>query len=630
MSHEYDLVGDDPAYLIQDYRFAIFKNNQTVPLGGIAHAHTISVNLITGINSTPLHENIDWHITDNNQSVEGMSAALQASPEFSNNLVDGISMIKGISGGGYTISVSYQKLNRNFIPPDSDPMDSLSFTPALLKEILRDIQSIKTTHTNMRNVTAQTLAQMVNRPIDITGVATKNSIVNEAHLIDVPNNVQVIRPAHGAFYATPLTITVVASGTELVAETDYVVSGFDVSRTTASVSAIGVYNCIVIKTSVVGAVSINYQSYGGEVTAVDVNMIRNALLDVTGYLTNTDFVTNSSLGGTTTIQQLLRRLEKQEAEMRRLAITGSPSYGDKTFGMCFKHKFETGDTDLHFYTIASLYMVDGSNDVITADRAHFRIQGVHTGKMFDVMVAANIEDPNNPFALDVISDLSVRGYLPYVDYAELNNRVLPHFRIIWNDVVGVRSGIHLQIGLALHDVTIETMAVEDLSGSESCWIMIPEQPTAFAPADDIVTLPDESSIWSASVATSKQVHRVCPMKEGFLIWAGALPLTECSIDASPPSIATTKNVLLKDVTRVEFDIFDRKTGSHTRTVSNVFSGNDVITDDVMFCAEDLCSLRYELSIGLDLEVVIKLVSFLQPSSSTNERFDLNHITVFFD
>lgn len=629
MSLDYDLIGDDPDYAIQDYRFMIFKDNQVVPLEAIAHVHTIEVRLITGVDSILLEENVDWQITADNQSTRGMSVALQASPTFSGNLAESISMIRSVSGGNYIISVSFQKLEKNFIPHDLDLIPDLEFTPDLLKEMLRDIQAIKSTHTNMRNVTAQTLAAMTNKPIDLTGVDPDNAITEEEHTLDVPNNVQIIRPVQGAFYATPLVVTVVATGLPLEADTDYVVGSFDTGRTKATSSSVGVYNCIVVKTAVVGAVTIDYQAFGGEVTAFDVNMIRNALLDVTGYLTNTDFITNDSLGGTAIIQQLLRRLESQEEEMRRLAA-GSPSYGDKTNGMCFVHKFETSDTDRHFYNIASLRTVDGSSEVITADRAHYRIQGLHTGKMFDVIISANIDDPDNPFTLEVISDLSIEGYKQHVHYNDLDNRVLPQFRLIWNDVTGIRSGAYLQIGLALNNIIVETMAIEDLSGSESCWIMTPEQPVAFLPQDDIITLPDGSSVWSDAVETSQEVIKTLPARKGYLVWAGSIPLTSCAVQQTLQTIGDGKNVTIADISRVEFDIFDRRTGSHIKSISHVTAGKESISESVMFYPEDLCSLNYEIALDINFDAGLKVTSILQQNSTVNNRFDLNHITVFFD
>ena len=207
--------------------------------------------------------------------------------------------------------------------------------------------------------------------------------------------------------------------------------------------------------------------------------------------------------------------------MRILAQQGRPSYGDVSSGGTLKKRIAANDTDLHWYTIASLYQVDGSSEVFISDIMKLRIRTLNTKFSFDAIVNVNLLHPTNKLNVSCLSATYPKGYIPFEDYTELENIIRPQFRIIWNQNTVQGSGIHLQIGLRLKGFAEETIAVEDWSGSQSCWKLIPTPVNAVLPEDTIVTLPNTDHVWDVLNPDSRQESYLVPFPDGHIIWAGS-------------------------------------------------------------------------------------------------------------
>lgn len=215
----------------------------------------------------------------------------------------------------------------------------------------------------------------------------------------------------------------------------------------------------------------------------------------------------------------------------RKFLSGTPSYGEKTTGSSRIYKITSPDNNLHWWNLATLYKVDGSEDIITADRMHFRVAMMQSKFMMDVYVAFNLNNPDgNKLTVSVVSENYPRGYVPFVDYSEVDVIIRPQFRVIWNKSDSVLSGAVLQIGMELKNIITETIGIEDFSGEESCWTLVPSVVTAIPGQDSAVELPglsvagDLQFIWDTDNPNSAQESILAPFSRGHLVWAGVQTL----------------------------------------------------------------------------------------------------------
>ena len=151
-----------------------------------------------------------------------------------------------------------------------------------------------------------------------------------------------------------------------------------------------------------------------------------------------------------------------------------------------------------------------------ADTFNFRLQTQLSH--FQCQVAVAVDTNNNSgdcLNVNVISENYPRGYIPFEDYSSIDKIIQPQIRAVWKRQDTV-SGIALQLGFELKGMVEETVAIEDMSGHESCWKLVEEKAE--------VTLPDGLSTWSTSLANSYQESMLIPFKKGHLIWAGNQPM----------------------------------------------------------------------------------------------------------
>lgn len=641
MTSQYDLTGTDELYLISDQRYIVFKSNQVIELPGAAYPNTIRVNKVVNGFAVEMSSNT-WTINTSDIDYTAISKAKLVDEDFNVELVKSITMLQ-IPSPQYEISVSYQQLEINHILANLNDDTDITFSPELLLDIVQNISYLRNmtapiTSTEAGESTTSNTSYIL--PEDITGESETNLVTDEEHTVNVPNNIQVIRPVQGAFFRDSLIVK--SNGLPLVLNTDYVIGGLDISKTKQSIETGGVYRHIYIIAPIVGNVVLQYQAFGGEPTSRNITTIQNNVDRLYRLLTSFQFLTSATIGQTDVINALIQRITSVEERMRLLTTTGSPSYLDKTNGIARLYKLGVTDTNKHWFNIATLYTVAGSEDVITSDRVCYRIQTLESKLMFDVYISVNIYDEINPISVDVVADLSNTGYEPFKNYDDLDYRVIPEFRVIWNDIADERSGAILQIGVALKNIVVETIVIEDNSGNESCWILEPESSTNLTHKDNIVALPDGTSIWSNTIATSKLARCIAPLKKGYLAWAGSKPMTNLLTKVSLNHIMDERDIQVTQIKRIICEVFDRKTGViitsecivSGKYIEPVVVGNTPIVDRIIyaegcFFPDDLNQIKLTIMQNTINRIYMTAVVRMGEESITNERFDLRHLKVMF-
>lgn len=264
--------------------------------------------------------------------------------------------------------------------------------------------------------------------------------------------------------------------------------------------------------------------------------------------------------------------------MRRLATTGRPTYGDVSHGGCLRKRIASNDTEHHWWTIASLYKVEGSNDVFVADTMKLRIQSFYTKFSFDAIVNVNLLHPTDKLDVKILSATYPKGYIPFEDYTELQNIIRPQFRIIWNDNTVQNSGAFLQIGLRLKNVAEETLAIEDWSGPESAWKLIASPDEAVFPEDGILTLPNDTHVWDTSNPDSRSISYLAPFPDGHLIWAGSEALNRPSAGWKNLNLMhiLENEIDISKIKRIRCDLEEQGTNKFPVTMDLIPGSNDLI------------------------------------------------------
>lgn len=515
-----DLTGENELYKVDNDQRMIITTDQVVSFNDPIFADSLQVTALGTVNKV-LVKGADWNFRPEDRAIEAMSAMKLVDINFNRTLIKSIVILKPFVGAEYRINCSYQRLypvySKKALYPSNEP---LTVTPDLIRHMLEMLQRHDYLLAPIKDVHTVTDKNCLLLEADPNKERTENYIVEEEHLINVPENVSIIHPIGGPFFKDSLTVKHVESGMTLVENEHYKVFGVDYHKTAASSNTSGVYRFILFLGSFVGSVKISYHAYGGDPTLEDIRALDETNNNLIKYIIDSQLLTPETVSTAPPIILIRNKLEEMEENMRRLAATGRPTYGDVSSGGCLKKRIAANDTDHHWWTIASLYKVDGSSDVFVADTMKLRIQTFYTKFAFDAIVNVNLLNPSRIMNVNVISANYPKGYDPFLDYSELENIIRPQFRVIWNDNTVNQSGAYLQIGMRLKTVAEETIVVEDWSGPESAWKLIPSPAESVLPEDSIITLPNPNHIWDKLNPDSRVASQLMPFENGHLIWAG--------------------------------------------------------------------------------------------------------------
>lgn len=526
-----DLTGENETYRESNRVFKIVKYGQIINFETPVFADSVVVQLVSsGVSEVTLKLNEDYTIPDDAISScdNDLSNACIRDPEFNKQLISGIQLTRPFDEGvsAYTIAVTYQRLYPlEIVNTYHDNRVPLNLTPNLIREIINKLAIHDNLLNRVTDVTSLSEDKVLILEVDTTGTDKNNHIVDEYHLVNVSSKRFIIHPHAGAFYGNSLKITHPNTGTVLTRNTDYILLGMNEPATKATSSTDTVWNFIAITASIYDEVKLEYQAFGGQPTIDNYRNLSEEIAAVTAYLNNAQAVTAESIGSTPVMTAIFDRINRLEANMRRLL--GTPTYGDLTNGKTILMSLAATEPGLHWYTIAALYTIQtttGTSPVSTADTFVFRLQSSQTHFQFTCNVSVDLTNRDGDvFNVHVLGENYPRGYTSFKDYTEVEQIIRPQLRVVWNESDSM-TGAYLQLGFDLKSVNKEIIALEDCSGQESAWKLVDETDSLTLPADSDFLLPDGESTWSDLSELSKSETMLIPFHKGHLLWCGNIDM----------------------------------------------------------------------------------------------------------
>lgn len=513
--HYPDLTGIDPLYRRTTDRVILTGNGQIITFPHPIYADSLTIESQLNGSYYQLVRDVDWIYTPDDIDVGTTSRLRVQDRTFDKVLVTQVRIVRSFPDEVATMQ--YQQLypvdTVQGIYADSHP----NLTPDVVNYLLTTVASLKQGAPLPSTIaTAPLDARCL--PLDIHGVSLDNIVEGERHVINTYDRQNLIRPVYGDYF--PDTVRVTAVGVkELTRGVDWIQVACNVPLTSQTNRTDGVYGMILILYGHAGEIEIEYHAAGGQATVSDMERLKSAILDIRDYLSTRQFLDATTLSSTTVIQSMANRIQHLETNMRSL-LSGTVRYDDSTYNSVRRHSIQTTDAQFHWFTIASLYRVEGSLDIPTADQCRLVIQTAQSRVQCDVTIAADVGVGGHPLSITAGARLVRDG----IDPATGGMSLLPYsaikFRIIWNDIDGGASGALLQIGMTAPSFT-ETLVVNDMSGQESCWILTPVSGLTI-PADDAVTLPSGDTMWSVDSDFSRSAIAMLPGRH--LLWAGSVSL----------------------------------------------------------------------------------------------------------
>ena len=562
MNLNMDLTGKSELCSESGIYYRIFKTGQTVAFGTPVYADSLRVYYASGgLSGQELIKDRDYAILDNALDENAMSDARLVDSNFDKVLINQIQItVPDADLDNFSISVSYQRLYPSKVRSAYYNKERLDFTPELLHEMLANIENLKVRVNKVNDLSDLTDADGIIYDLDSSKTNVNNYIENEERVVNVPDGNACILPKAGSFYFDSVTVTHPATGATLVEDKDYVILGMDEAATKATSHTSPVYRYIVILAPIAGVVNISYHAYGGTPTLDNYLNLIKLINNISGYINSSKTVTEDTLGGTQVISELVQRLGNMETRMRRLE--GKPAYGDITSGNTTLMKIFTDQPGMHWYTLASLYKTEGINmHECTADTFVFRLQSLQSHFQFKVEVSVDLNNtPGNRMRVNVVSDNYPRGFTPFVDYSHIASIIRPQLRVIWNKG-NKASGCLLQLGFTLTNMVEETIVVEDMSGRESCWKLVPETSTVTPPQDKDILLPDGVNVWSDLIGEiSLSETTLLPFKSGHLAWVGNASLNRPVDGWQRMQVSTIldDNTDISRITKLRLDIEEKE------------------------------------------------------------------------
>lgn len=625
-----DLTGENELYKVDNDQRMIITTDQVVSFNDPIFADSLQVVALGTVNRV-LVKGADWNYRNEDLAIEAMSSMKLVDIDFNETLIKSIVILKPYVGAEYRINCSYQRLypvySKRALYPGLEP---LTVTPDLIRHMLEMLQRHDYLLAPIKDVHTVTDKNCLLLEADPNKERPENFILAERHLINVPDNVAVIHPIGGPFYKDSLKVKHTESGMILTENQHYKVFGVDYNKTEMSTNPSGVYRFVLFTGSFVGTVEIDYHAYGGDPTLEDIRALDETNNNLIQYIIDSQLLTPETVSTAPSIILIRNKLEELEETMRRLATSGRPTYGDVSSGGCLKKRIAANDTEHHWWTIGSLYKVDGSNDVFVADTMKLRIQTFYTKFAFDLVVNFNMLNTSRAMNLSVVSANYPKGYDPFVDYSELGNIIRPQFRIIWNDNTVNQSGALLQIGMRLKTVAEETIAVEDWSGPESAWKLIPSPDEAVLPEDSILTLPNPNHVWDTLNPDSRVASQLVPFEDGHIVWAGTESLNRPSSGWKNIQLAhfLEKEVDIRKIRRMRLDL-EEVGAARFPVVLNFISGSSDLNASASFTYNGkpayvtariyLNPVSKDIEISLSAEIVAGLAS---------TQLDLRHVIIY--
>lgn len=544
-----DLTGLDHSYYVNTYQRTIFRYPQKVSFDiPIFDNDRLTVTRL-GITNAPLIKGIDFVIEDNDIDYDAISVCKNIDPSFTGILLKSITILlyENISSE-FKIQVTFNQLFADVISYAAiNREQEIEVTPTLIANMISQISYLQqmvlnssSSYSNQSSITKIALNEYPDGDND------ENLIIDEPHDIDTLNNKSFIRPVYGSFFRDSVIVKNSLTN-EAFASTDFEVQDLDISKTKVTSNHSGVYRLIKIKKEFVGQVKVTYRAYGGQADVASIRSVQDQLNIIGSFLASTSYITPDTLSADPTITNILNKLQEMDGTMRLLLQNGLPSYGDVTTGTAVVKKLTAQDDNLHWWTIATLYRVDGSTDNILADVFKFRLKSVLSQLMFECSVSVDTNNSTN--RLNVTCENS---HVP----DDVLNKYCPKLRILEVNNGGVYSGVVLQVGLKLGTgILQETIDIEDMSGRESCWKLVAFNSSSVPAEDTGVLMPNGSTVFSYGEASSLVDSASIPFNNGINILNASsnIPLTLGDINSGTIQSTSNFDLIFQNVEKVDLD-----------------------------------------------------------------------------
>lgn len=532
-----DLTGTSPDYLQVNIPFYIYQFNQVVTFEN-SPVHLLSIRIfLTDGSGTELIRNVDWNINLNQVDQTAMSRAKLENPAFPGVLVFAINFISNKSLNK-TVAITYQEFYLTQPGRLFDDGTPFEVTPDLIKSLVTGLADVRQQVARPFSPVAPNPSTPPLLPFDINCEMSGNVVNDEVITVNTVAGAKVVRLSRGLYFADTLSLTY--NGATLQPTTDYLPIGLS-TLTKDSTNRSGIYQYILLIKEITGNVTVDYHAVGGDVQIDDFNALYELMVTITTFLNNNIFVTSQSIVETPAFRAFNTRLNSLENNMRSL-LSGAPTYGDATAGSSTRRPVAAQDAKFHWYTIARLYKVQGSPDVITADQFKGRVFFPGAKVALGFTVDVNLNQTRNPASFKTDSLVFDPTYTLFGDLS-VAAPVYPMLRLVWSNVSQSIAGCMLQVGIPLTSLS-DQMVVEDLSTTQSCWlldktgeIIVGNAGTPSAPSDTNFVLPDNATIWSTSGSSSQSKVYVPQYGLGYLIYSGStIVLSQLATTASTKSL----------------------------------------------------------------------------------------------
>ena len=535
-----DLTGLNWNYYVSTYQRTVFQYAQKLLFEVPVFQNDRLV--ISRLGGNDLQYGIDYIVYDDDINIDAMSVCKNIDTAFDKVLLKSITILINPEEP-FRVQVKFNQLFADSVNyAQINQAQEIEVTPVLIANMVEQITYLQQMFID-KSGEYSTQSAIVKLALNEypNGDNLENFITDEPHDIDTLSNKCLIRPIYGSFFRDSVIIKNSLSGQELLVNTDYVVIDLDISRTKSTANPSGVYRLIKIIKESVGEVKVSYQAYGGEADVASLRRIQDRMYIVEEYLGNTSYIPPNTLAAEPTIISVRNKLQEIEGTMRLLLQNGLPSYGDVRSGNAVVKKLTAQDTNLHWWTIGTLYRVDGSVDDILSDVFKFRLKSVMTKMMFECSVAVN----TNGSTHERISVSCNNSNIP----ADTLLKYSPKLRILEVSAGGVYGGVVLQLGMKLGSVLQETIDIEDMSGRESCWKLVPFSSDGTPPEDTGVLMPNGVSIFSYGETAALVNEAAIPFREGVnvLLAAANLPLQLGSITAGTLGITNNTEMVVQEL-----------------------------------------------------------------------------------
>jgi hypothetical protein len=468
-----------------------------------------------------LDRDIDWTVNADDKDMAATGRAFIANPSFNKELVKSVTIISNKALGS-KVAATYQaflNVNPGRTFDDGVPIE---ITPDLIKQLVAGYGELRQQVSGANSPVSPTTLTPALLPFDINKTNSGNNITNEIATVNTVIGAKVIRPLQGAFFADSLTLTY--NGNPLNSGTDYLPIVYS-PLTQRTTNAGGIYQFILLNGEFTGDISMNYHAVGGDVQRVDIEAIYQLMVTIKTFLNDGVFITSETITETPSFRAFHARLLQLENNVRSL-LSGAPTYGDATAGVTVTRGIQATDANFHWYNIASLYQVAGSTDIITADQFKGRVYLPTTKVSLAFTVDVNLQQARNKVSFKTDSVVFDPLYKLFTDISVAAPQY-PLVRVVYNQSGSTFSGAWLQIGIALTALS-DQIVVEDMSTTESCWILdrtgqivSGTTVTPNTPKDSGFTLPNGSDIWSSAGSSSYSETFIPKFDDGYLVYSGS-------------------------------------------------------------------------------------------------------------